>query len=132
VFIPTARTIWDRLIDIPAGLSQTTHDLSGAAAVQVYSASRGVAEVQGAAIFEELLAAHQLSIVRERKKGAHAFASRRRVIERLGLPQIRSYRLGILEQEEIAWARELTAREFALPDLAAILMVRVAPIGKSV
>ena len=96
VFGPTARTIWDRLIDIPAGLSQATHDISGAGAVQVYDASRSAAEVQGAAIFEELLAAHQLSIVRERKKGEHAFASRRRAIERLGLPQVRSYRLGIL------------------------------------
>jgi len=131
VFGPTARTIWDRLIDITAGLSQTTHDLSGAA-VRMYDASRSVAEVQGAAIFEEILAAHQLSIARERKKGTHALASRRRVIERLGLPQVRRYRLGILEQEEIAWTRELTARELALPDLAAILMVRVAPIGKSV
>ena len=74
---------------------------------------------------------HKLSIVRERKKGGHAFASRRRAIERLGLPQVRSYRLRILADEEQAWNRELAARETALPDLAAVLMVRIAPMGKS-
>jgi superfamily II DNA or RNA helicase len=131
VFGPTARTIWDRLIDLPVGVSQGTDDLSGAPALQAFNASRSAAESQGAAVFDELLAAHQLSIVRERKKGGHAFASRRRAIERLGLPQVRSYRLRILTDEEQAWSRELTARETALPDLAAVLMVRVAPMVKS-
>ena len=132
VFGPTARTIWDRLIDLPAGLSQVTDDLSDAPALQAYDASRNAAETQGAAVFEELLAAHQLSIVRERKKGGHAFASRRRAIERLGLPQVRSYRLRILTDEEQAWTRDLAARETALPNLAAVLMARVAPMGKSI
>jgi superfamily II DNA or RNA helicase len=132
VFGPTARTIWDRLIDLPVGLRQTTDDLSDASALQAYDASRSAAETQGAAVFEELLAAHQLSIIRERKKGGHAFASRRRVIERLGLPQVRSYRLRILADEEQAWSRDLAARETALPDLAGVLMARVAPVGKSI
>ena len=97
--------------------------------VDAFDASRKAAEAQGAAVFEELAAAHQMSIMRERKKGAHAFSSRRRAIERLGLPQVRAHRLRILEDEEQAWTRELAAREAALPDLAAVLMVRVAPMG---
>jgi hypothetical protein len=132
VFGPTARTIWDCLIDLPKGLSRATEDLSGVPALEAFDASRRAAEAQGAAVFEELAAAHQLSIVRESKKGAHAFASRRRSIERLGLPRVRSYRLRILADEELAWARELAARGAALPDLAAVLMVRVAPKEKSV
>ena len=132
VFGPTARTVWDRLIDLPAGLSQAADDLSDAPALRAYDASRSAAETQGAAVFEELLAAHQLSIVREREKGGHAFASRRRAIERLGLPQVRNYRLRILADEEQAWTRELSVRETALPDLAAVLMARVSPMGKSI
>jgi len=131
VFGPTARTIWDRFIDLPAGLSQATDDLFGEFASRAYETSRAAAEAQGAAVFEELLGDHKLTIVRERKKGGHAFASRRRAIERLGLPQVRSYRLRILADEEQAWNRELVARETALPDLAAVLMVRIAPMGKS-
>lgn len=129
VFGPTARTIWERLIDLPNGLSQAGEEISGSTAVDAFDAGRKAAEAQGAAVFEELAAAHQMSIMRERKKGTHAFSSRRRAIERLGLPQVRSHRLRILGDEEQAWTRELAAREAALPDLAAVLMVRVAPIG---
>ena len=131
VFGPTARTIWDRLIDLPAGLSQAADDLSGEPALRAYEASRAAAESQGGAIFEELFGDHKLSVVRERKKGERAFVSRRRAIERLGLPQVRSYRLRILADDEEAWTRELAARETALPDLAAVLMARIAPTGKS-
>jgi SNF2 family DNA or RNA helicase len=132
VFGPTARTVWDRLIDLPVGLSQAADNLSDAPALRAYDASRSAAETQGATVFEELLAAHQLSILRERKKGGHAFASRRRAIERLGLPQVRNYRLRVLADEEQAWTQELSVRETALPDLSAVLMARVSPMGKSI
>jgi hypothetical protein len=131
VFGPTARTIWDRLIELPDGLSEGEDELSGAVAAEAFFVSRQAAEGQGATVFGELATAHQQGILRERKKGQHAFASRRRAIERLGLPQVRNYRLRSLADEEDAWTRELAAREAALADLAAVLMVRVAPIGKS-
>lgn len=131
VFGPTARTIWEGLIDLPKGLSQAGEEISGSAAVDVFDASRKAAEAQGAAVFDELAAAHQMSIARERKKGAHAFSSRRRAIERLGLPQVRAHRLRSLADEEQAWTRELALREAALPDLAAVLMARVAPLAAS-
>lgn len=52
---------------------------------------------------------------------------RRHAIERLGLPQVRNYRLAKLADEEQIWARELVSHEVALPDLTAVLMVRAAP-----
>ncbi len=131
VFGPTARSIWERLIDQPMGMDQAGEEISGSAAADAFDASRKAAEDQGAAVFEELADAHQMGIIREHKKGTHAFSSRRKAIERLGLPQVRAHRLRILEDEEQAWARELATRETALPDLAAVLMVRVAPMGDS-
>ena len=131
VFGPTARTIWERLIGIPNGLRQSGEKISGPAAIDAFDASRKAAEAQGVAVFWELAAAHQMGIMRERKKGAHAFSSRRRAIERLGLPQVRAHRLRILGDEEQAWTRELATWEAALPDLTAVLMVRVAPMGAS-
>ena len=85
IFGPTARMIWERLIGIPNGLSQSGEKISGPAAIDAFDASRKAAEAQGTAVFEELAAAHQMGIMRERKKGAHAFSSRRCAIERLGL-----------------------------------------------
>jgi hypothetical protein len=129
VFGPTARTIWDRLIELPNGLSQAGEDISGTMALQAYEVSRKAAEAQGATVFEELASNHRLRLVRERKKGIHAFSSRRRAIERLGLPQVRAHRLRFLAEEERAWSNEIAAQEAALPDLAAVIMLRVAPMG---
>ena len=68
-------------------------------------------------------------IARERKKGTHAFAARRRAIERLGLPQVRAHRLRQADEEERAWTAELSTREAAVPDLAAILLVHIVRAG---
>ena len=129
LFGPTARTIWDRLIDLPVDVKQAPAEISGTLAVDAYEACHRVAEMQGAIVFEELASAHQQGVARERKKDSHAFASRRQAIERLGLPQVRAPRLRLLDQEERAWSTALSARDAALPDLAAVLMVRVTPIG---
>jgi hypothetical protein len=117
------------LIDLPNGLNQAGGDLSGTMALDTYEVSRKAAEAQGATVFEELASDHRLRIVRERKKGVHAFSSRRRAIERLGLPQVRTHRLRHLAEEEHAWSNEIAAREAALPDLAAVIMLRVVPMG---
>ncbi len=130
VFGPTARTIWDRLIDLPHGLIEASGDLSGSRALDAYGVSRQAAEAHGATVFEELAADHRQRIIRERKKGIHAFSSRRRAIERLGLPQVRAHRLRLLAEEEQAWSNEIAVREAALPDLAAVIMLRVVPIGR--
>jgi hypothetical protein len=128
-FLPTARVIWDRLIDPPRDLGLEQEAVADDAATAAYEASRGVAETQGAAVFDELSSAHRQSIARERKKGTHVFAARRRAIERLGLPQVRAHRLRQLDEEERAWTAELSTREGALPDLAAILLVHVVRAG---
>ena len=61
VFGPTARTIWERLIDLPNGLSQAGEEISGSTAVDAFDASRKAAEAQGATVFDELAAAHQMA-----------------------------------------------------------------------
>jgi len=125
---PTARTVWDRLITLEDGVRQVEGSLSDvAAATSTYETSHKAAEIHGAVVFDELLSAHRESTRRERKKGSHAFAGRKRAIERLGLPQVRAHRLARLAAEEQDWSAELAAREAALPELTAIVLVRIAP-----
>lgn len=129
--LPTARIVWDRLIDLSDGLVQAGPDLAGDTAAKAYAASREAAEAQGASVFEELATAFRESTRRERRKGAHAFAGRKRAIERLGLPQVRAHRLAQLAEEERRWTEALAANETALPELVALVMVRVAAQGAS-
>ena len=64
-------------------------------------------------------------IAREREKADYAFAARRKTIERIGLPQVRNYRLNLLSQEERSLQEQLDQKAHALPEMVPLLMVRV-------
>jgi hypothetical protein len=125
VLLPTARAIWDRLIDLEQGIEPLPNWAEGATADEVYRKARDAAEVQGGPLFDELVKSHAEALERERRKGSHAFEMRRRAIERVGLPQVRAWRLKRLAEDESRWGLELQAQETALPELNCVAMARV-------
>jgi len=54
-----------------------------------------------------------------------ALAARRKIIERIGLPQARDYRLNLLRQEERSWNKELERKAQVYPEMAPLPVVRV-------
>jgi superfamily II DNA or RNA helicase len=126
VLVPTARAVWDRLIDLDA-----TQDVSvessvrGADAIEAFEQARTEAENAGQPIFAELAQLHQERQAYQRKKGRRAYDARRKAIERIGLPQVRSHRLRELDREETEWKERLAREERALPELTALLMLRI-------
>ena len=90
---------------------------------------REAAERQGKTIYDEQVAAHRERLAREREKGEYAFAARRRAIERIGLPQVRNHRLSLLEQEEERFREQLERRAQILPDISALIVIRVETSG---
>jgi len=131
VLAPTARAVWDRLIETdgeaPAIRSVA---LAGEHAAEAYERSQDAAEDHGRVIYEELLGLHRERLDRERRKGEHAFAARVRAIHRVGLEQVREYRLRQLDEEQHEWEARMSARAAALPELNAILLLRVAAEGE--
>ena len=121
----TARTVWDTCIALPEALRQSPTVVADAAAVAAFETSRQAAEKHGAIEFDELVETNGRNTLRERTKCGHAFSARRRAIERIGLPQVRTHRLAQLEGEQRAWSAEIMAREASLPELAAILFLRI-------
>ena len=130
VLAPTARAILDRLVEVDRGampiVSAACH---GDEARALYDRSRGQAEVHGRSLFEELTAAHRERLEREREKTKRAFAARRRAVERIGLPQVRKHRLVEIEKDEAESAARLKAMADVIPELTALVMVRVLPVG---
>ncbi len=112
------------------GIRNPSASPNGPEAATAYENGRQAAEDQGEPIYRQLAADHRDRLVRERGKGRHAFASRRRTIQRVGLPEVRQHRLRRLAEERRAWERRTAARERAVPELAAILFVRVAGKGE--
>jgi hypothetical protein len=61
----------------------------------------------------------------ESERASYAFAARRRSIERIGLPQVRNFRLNRLAQEERSFQAQLDQKIHAYPDLVPRLVIRV-------
>ncbi|RMG11774.1 MAG: helicase [Deltaproteobacteria bacterium] len=131
VLHPTARVVWDRLIELDGEeVAFVPAWLSGEEARAAYERLRARAEQAGRNVFEELRHRHRSRLERERKKGEQAFEARRRAILRIGLPQVREHRLAELERERRAWEERMAARQGVLPELAAVLVLRVAREGE--
>lgn len=123
---PTARAIWDRLVELSSGVRPATGSSdSNFDAQQAFERARTAAEEQGQGLFQELMDRHRERLQQERRKMSAAFEARRRSIERIGLPQVRDFRLGELAQEQEAWKRDVAEREVGLPDLSPLLLVEV-------
>lgn len=128
---PTARAVWDRLVELDAAsLASRSAALVDEAATAGFQESRRRAEEAGRPLYDELLSTHRRAIDQEKLKTTQAFASRRRAIGRIGLPQVREHRLAQLEQEEKAFAADVAVRSAAFPELRAIVVVRVAAAGE--
>ena len=127
---PTARAIWDNLIVHDVTIADTQRFcLSGTESQKVRDECREEAEKRGEELFRELLDQHQDRMNRERKKGNRAFEARKRAIDKIGLETVRNYRRRKLEEERQGWLCRMSDQETAIPELSAILLVRVVQQG---
>lgn len=122
--LPTARTIWEKLLQ-EAKATKQVGIVDGPAAEKVFAKMREEAERLGRSLFQELNAKHQERIGREREKGRYAYRVRREALNRIGLPEVREFRLKRLDEEERAWEAELCRQEHILPDLQPVVLIRV-------
>ena len=122
VFAPTARHLWDRLLSVAPSVREP---LEIDDAKNAFDRLSQIAEEHGRSIYDELVQEHRSRLTRAREKGEYAFTARRKIIERIGLPQIRDYRLNLLRQEERSWNEELERKVQIYPEMAPLLILRV-------
>jgi len=120
--LPTARHIWGQLLTITPDIRDY---LSGEDAGFAYSKMAGEAESHGKHLYEELLQMHRNRLSQEREKGEYAFAARKRAIERIGLPAVRSHRLAQLEQEEHTWKDNIERKAKVSPEMEPLIIIRI-------
>jgi hypothetical protein len=124
-FVPTAQRVWDLLLTETVDMCDMCAACSTEDAVKIFEASHAVALAQGERIFNELLQEHQTRVKEDRERATYAFAARRQAIGRIGLPAVREYRRQRLEQEHQARMATLVAAESSVPNLNAVMMLRV-------
>lgn len=126
LFLPTARHIWDALQTAEANVIDTLVDN---AAQTAFDRLLEAAEQAGQEVFDALQQEHMASITREEERGRVAFASRRKSIAVVGLPEVRQYRLVKCDTEETEWRKELESARQIVPEIRPLLLMRIIKGG---
>jgi len=126
LFLPTARHIWDALQTVEAEVQAT---LGQDESVAAHERLQIAAEQAGQELFDALQQAHLVSVTREEERGMVAFTSRRKAIERVGLLEVRQFRLARCDAEESEWRHELQSARQTVPEIRPLLMLRIIQGG---
>jgi superfamily II DNA or RNA helicase len=126
LFLPTARHIWDALQTAEAEVQAT---LGQDESITAHERLQEAAEQAGQELFDALQQAHIASVTREEERGMVAFTSRRKAVERVGLPEVRQYRLARCAAEENEWRHELQSARQIVPEIRSLLMLRIVKGG---
>jgi hypothetical protein len=131
--LPTARRVWDLLIEEDLDKRHLRPaDVDVSLAHEIFEKTRQLAETNGRTLLDELQLTHDQRIEREQRKGQQVFEARERAIRRVGLEQVKQYRLKELAKEREHWRRRMDELKHATPDLSPVLMVRIARAGELV
>ncbi|WP_374211424.1 DEAD/DEAH box helicase [Thiolapillus sp.] len=122
LFLPTARHIWDAL---QTAEPQVMDTLSIEESTTAYERLQETAEQAGHELFDSLQQKHLSSVAREEERGMVAFGSRRKAIERVGLPEVRQYRLARCDSKEAEWRNELQSVRQIVPEIRPLLMLKI-------
>lgn len=123
LFLPTARHIWDAIQTADPKIIDT---LSREESETSYAQLTEAAEHAGEELFESLRQEYINSLAREEERGTVAFQSRYKAIERIGLPEVRQYRLSKCTAEEMEWKNELSLARKILPEIRPLLMMSIS------
>jgi superfamily II DNA or RNA helicase len=122
VYMQTARHVWDQLL---AADIQVRSILDTQVSQTAFAGVENAAEEQGKPVYEALVHEHRALIAREREKADYAFAARRKTLQRIGLAQVRNYRMNLLAQEELNLHKQLDQKAHAYPEMVPLLVIRV-------
>ncbi len=122
VLMPTARHVWDQLLVASTAVRSTPdNSISQTAFAHLQSA----AAEHGKPIYDALVQEHHARIAREREKADYAFAARRKIIRRIGLPEVRGYRMNLLGDEERTFHEQVNLKAHACPEMVPLVVIRV-------
>jgi hypothetical protein len=123
-FVPTAKRIWDLLLTETVEVKGTT---TAEMAASWFDTSMAAAKNQGERLFADMLSEHRAGLKEERERAMYAFDARNKAIGRIGLPAVREHRRKRLNAEHQARLATLDDAEASVPDLNAVMMIRVGP-----
>ncbi|EJS1625581.1 DEAD/DEAH box helicase family protein [Vibrio cholerae] len=115
-FSTASNRIWDAICTDEVQIVENDAEAFGVDS-SAYVSLRKMAEKQGKSVFEAMCSAFLDELEQRIEKGEYSFAARRNAIERIGLPEVRNYRLRQLDSEYRQWQLELEQKRDIYPEL---------------
>ena len=128
VFLPTARHIWDAIYSVDLKIQDT---LDQDKSESVFDQLMVLAEKSGLELFNELRDEHMNGVASEEERGQYFFTARQKAIEKIGLPEVRNFRLKNLDIEKGEWINELYSAKQVIPEIKPLLMLRILKGGNN-
>jgi hypothetical protein len=122
VYMRMASRVWGQLL---AANTQVRSILDAAVSQDAFAKPQNAMEEHGKPVYEALVQERWARIAREQEKGDHASSARCKPVARIGLPQVRNYRLSLLAQEERSFQEQLDQKAHAYPGMVPLLVIRV-------
>lgn len=119
---PTARFLFERLMVEPWSCEGL---LTASSGEEAFSQSISAATEQLKDIYLDLKRRHLNGVTLEEEKGEYSFRVRSKLLEGIGLSEVRNFRLRQLEKDKAEWLTKMHAQRNILPELSPILIIRV-------
>ena len=125
-FVPTALRIWELLLSEAPQICGYTR---GSNAQALWDRAAKALEEIATDQYEMLLNAHMQSLAQEKNRSDTSFSARRKAIERIGLAEVRNYRLKHLEEEKKQWEMEFERAQGVMPEMNLLLIANIQKEG---
>ena len=79
----------------------------------------------GRPVFDDCVRKHREKLKREESKSQGSFEARRRMIGRIGLPEVRAHRFEQLEREAAEWLADFNRRQELAPELVPLVIAYI-------
>lgn len=123
VFLPTAHKVWDDL------LAGNFHIISSSEDVDMSPKLLDLAETQFSGLYQEIMALFNQQRMADRERHENLFAARKRMIQRVGIANIRDARIKNLTKQHESWINEWNAAPTPLPGLELLLNLKLRGVG---
>jgi len=120
---PTARFLWEQLCLEPWRVENTPAEPLGE---KLFQTTETFAREQCRNLYLEMRQRHVSQLQLEQEKAEYSFRARRKLLQAIGLPEVRDFRLRLLSQEETECAEELKRQSQVIPQLTPLLILRIS------
>jgi superfamily II DNA or RNA helicase len=123
MLVPTARFLWEQLCLEPWRVDDTP---AAPLDEKAFAPTEALAHEQCRDLYLEMRQRHLRQLQIEKDKAEYSFRARHKLLQSVGLPEVRDFRLRQLAQEESECAEELRRQSQVLPQLTPLLMLKVS------